>query len=175
MPFYCPFCYPPIYPSYSYSSQYNGCLNMSSLPNYTDSQFMENIPQELTPTPFKNGGRTQMALAGWKAKKICCGTILVGPHNQVLLDPRYIRLHTGKCMYRTIYDNIHKKINETETSTVETPNVPRIVISGSSPIPSDRGSEQPNPRTDGRRVGLPSSNRSSCSSIALIDFNTKRE
>ncbi|KII67303.1 hypothetical protein RF11_07726 [Thelohanellus kitauei] len=86
---------------------------MSNVPNFEPNRSMDKRPQELKFKPCMIKDRDPVEFSGWRPKQICCGTIFIGPQGQFLLDPKYIRLHTGKCMYLTLYDDICQSVNKT--------------------------------------------------------------
>ncbi|KII65451.1 hypothetical protein RF11_01056 [Thelohanellus kitauei] len=108
MPFYNSFCYQPYYLTYYGFWPYYGTPYISNMPNFQDYSCMQIRPEELISPPLKKKEPNKVELEGWKPINICCGTIFEGPQGQFLVDPKYICLHTGKCMYRALYGHIYQ-------------------------------------------------------------------
>ncbi|KII65446.1 hypothetical protein RF11_01051 [Thelohanellus kitauei] len=116
MSLYNSYYYQPHFQSYYGYMPYYVTPYMPNMSKFQQNQLVEKRPQDLKSKPLNQNGSNQAELVGWKPKKICCGTIFKGPQGQFLLDPRYICLHTGKCMYRTVYGNISQNVNKTVSS-----------------------------------------------------------
>ncbi|KAF0988281.1 hypothetical protein HZS_5112 [Henneguya salminicola] len=45
-------------------------------------------------------------LEGWTIKNICCGSVFIGPFHQVLVDPRFLKSHTGECICKGMWGKV---------------------------------------------------------------------
>ncbi|KII60789.1 hypothetical protein RF11_02649 [Thelohanellus kitauei] len=140
MPYYNYFCTQPIYPTFNNMWQYYGSQHP---PKFTQNHFIGNEPQGTTSVPPKKKCQNKVELVGWRRKTICCGTVFIGPQGQILINPKYIRSHVGKCKYRTICDNIYPNSGLTRSTDDETEHDSRLLTSTLSPIRSDCDSLRP--------------------------------
>ncbi|KII75199.1 hypothetical protein RF11_07618 [Thelohanellus kitauei] len=69
----------------------------------------------------------------WEQKTICCGTVFIGPQDQILIIPRFLQPHQGPCTYDYIpyLWETGQIVVETDEEECSTPQVPTDGISKS--------------------------------------------
>ncbi|KII70135.1 hypothetical protein RF11_05181 [Thelohanellus kitauei] len=61
-----------------------------------NSKLLQENDQSVNPD-VNNGEKTNEDT--WEQKTICCGKVFIGPQDQILIDPKFLKPHPGPCEY----------------------------------------------------------------------------